>query len=296
MNVLVTGANGQLGMELRSLAANAKDRYIFTCLHEAPGLETIPLDISNKDAVEITCDSEDVDIIVNCAAYNDVNRAEDDFQMADLINHTGAENLAAAAKRRNALLIHISTDYVFGGDSAIPYNEKDMPSPLGVYGATKVAGERGVMDSGCKYIIIRTSWMYSAYRKNFVSIMRGLLSERESVKVVCDQIGSPTYAGDLAGFIFWLISSRKYKGNYGLYHYSNEGTASWYDFAVAIGRLWNLPGKVLPCLSSEYRQRAERPHYSVLDKSLIKKTFGINIPHWTLSLEKFSNKQNGKDS
>lgn len=296
MNVLVTGANGQLGMELRSLAVNSKDHYVFTCLHEAPGLETIPLDISNKDAVDIICDSEDIDIIVNCAAYNDVNRAEDDFQMADTINHTGPENLAAAARKRKALLIHISTDYVFGGEKSTPYSEKDDVSPLGVYGATKAAGERGVMGSGCRYIIIRTSWMYSAYRKNFVSVMRGLLSERESVKVVCDQIGTPTYAGDLAAFIFWLISSRKYKGNYGLYHYSNEGTASWYDFAVAVARLWNLPGKVEPCLTSEYWQRAARPHYSVLDKSLIKKTFGVDIPHWVLSLEKFSNKQNGKDS
>lgn len=285
MNVLVTGANGQLGMEIRALTTGGSDRYVFTCLHEAPGVETVLLDVTNRDALDIVCKAENIDVIVNCSAYNDVNRAEDDFQLADAVNRQGAENLARTALENNAVLIHVSTDYVFDGNAHRPYNEQDDPMPLNSYAATKLAGERAVAASGCKYFILRTSWLYSGYGKNFVKTMRGALSHAGSVKVVCDQVGTPTHARDLASFIVWLVSSRRVKGDFGLYHYSNEGVASWYDFAVEVGRLLSLPGAVVPCLSSEYPQKAARPKYSVLDKSLIKKTFGVRIPYWRDSLE-----------
>lgn len=287
MNVLVTGANGQLGMHLRELASRSGDRYVFTCLHGTPEVETVYLDICNGEALDLICRSEDIDVIVNCSAYNDVNKAEDDVSMANMVNRTGVENLAAAALKYNAVLIHISTDYVFDGRKNTPYCEQDAPAPLGVYGESKLSGERAIIESGCKYFIFRTSWMYSGYRKNFYGTMVSLLESPGEVKVVCDQVGTPTYAGDLAEFIFGLISARRVNSNFGLYHYSDEGVASWYDFACAIARLRGLPGKVLPCLSVEYRQKAARPHYSVLDKSLVKKTFGVGIPHWEESLEKF---------
>lgn len=285
MNVLVTGANGQLGMEIRALSAGQPDRYIFTCLHETPGVETIPLDITNKEAVDIVCESERIDVIINCSAYNDVNRAEVDFQMADMVNRQGVENLAAAALKNKAVLVHISTDYVFDGGLHRPYNESDVPKPLNSYGATKLSGERAVINSGCKYFIFRTSWMYSRHRKNFFKTMSDLLSKPGKVNVVCDQVGTPTLASDLARFLVWLVSSRKVRKNFGLYHYSNEGVVSWYDFAYAIKKIFDLPGEVVPCLSSEYFQKASRPEYSVLDKSLFKKTFGVTIPYWRDSLE-----------
>lgn len=287
MNVLVTGANGQLGLEIRALSCGASDHYIFTCLHEAPGVETVPLDITNKEAVEIICESEQVDVIINCSAYNDVNRAEDDFQMADLINRQGVENLASAAKKTGAVLIHISTDYVFDGRAHAPYRETDEAKPVNSYGATKLAGERAVIASGCKYFIFRTSWMYSNYRKNFLRTMESLLWKQGTVNVVCDQVGTPTRARDLAVFLKWLIETRNIKSNFGLYHFSNEGVASWYDFACAIKKELSLRGKVIPCRSEEFPQKAKRPSYSVLDKSLVKKTFGVEIPHWRTSLHDF---------
>lgn len=287
MNVLVTGANGQLGLEIRALSCGASDHYIFTCLHEAPGVETVPLDITNKEAVEIICESEQVDVIINCSAYNDVNRAQDDFQMADMINRQGVENLALAAKKTGAVLIHISTDYVFDGRAHAPYRETDIAKPVNSYGATKLAGERAIIASGCKYFIFRTSWMYSNYRKNFLRTMESLLCKQGTVNVVCDQVGTPTRARDLAVFIKWLIETRKIKGNYGLYHFSNEGVASWYDFACAIKKELSLPGTVVPCRSEDFPQKAERPHYSVLDKSLVKKSFGVEIPHWRNALHDF---------
>ena len=287
MNVLVTGANGQLGLELRSLSKGARDHYIFTCLHEAPGLETVPLDITNKEAVDIICESEKVGAIINCSAYNDVNRAEVDFQMADLVNRQGVENLAAAAKKNKAVLIHISTDYVFDGTGNVPYRETDAAKPLNSYGATKLSGERAVIASGCKYFIFRTSWMYSGARRNFLKTMEELLARRDTVSVVCDQTGTPTCARDLAAFILGLVSGRRLKGGYGIYHFSGEGSASWYDFACAIKREAGLPGKVVPCRSADFPQKARRPHYSVLDKSLVKKTFGVEIPHWLDSLKAY---------
>ena len=246
MNVLVTGSNGQLGMEIRALSKGTRDHYIFTCLHETPGVETIPLDITNRAALDIVCESEKVDVILNCSAYNNVNRAEDDFQMADLVNRQGVENLAAAALARKAVLIHVSTDYVFDGRSHRPYREDDDAKPLNSYGATKLSGERAIISFGCKYFIFRTSGIYSSYRKNFLKTMLELLSKPGQVNVVCDQVGTPTLAGDLAGFIVGLISSRKIKKNFGLYHYSNEGLASWSDFACEIKRLFNLPGSFNP--------------------------------------------------
>lgn len=284
MNILITGANGQLGMEFRKLAKHREDRYIFSDINMAPGLETLSLDITNYRAVELVCESENIGTIINCAAYTAVDKAESDISMADLINNKAASYLADIMKKRDGLLIHFSTDYVFNGESFKPYKENEPASPCGVYGVTKLAGERAIIDSGCKYMIFRTSWLYSAYGHNFVKTILKRISKRETLDVVFDQIGSPTNAADLAEAVYSIIKENKFKE--GLYHYSNEGVASWYDLAVAINEITEGTCKINPCLSSEYKTAAKRPIYSVLDKSLIKSTFGLNIPHWRSSLEK----------
>lgn len=284
MNILVTGANGQLGMEFRKLSKNAGDRYIFSDVNMPPGLETLSLDVTDERAVELVCGSENIDIVINCAAYTSVDKAESDIAMADLINNRATGYLAEAMKKRGGLLLHISTDYVFSGESFKPYKETAQASPCGVYGVTKLAGERAIMVSGCRYMIFRTSWMYSVYGQNFVKKILKLISERRTVDVVFDQIGSPTNASDLAEVILRIIEGRLF--HEGLYHYANEGVASWYDLAVAVNEIAGGLCKINPCLSSEYNATAKRPHYSVLDKSLIKNTFGLTIPHWRESLEK----------
>ena len=284
MNILVTGANGQLGREIRNASAGSGHRFVFTDVSQAPGLETVYLDITNADAVRITCCSEDIDVIVNCAAYTDVEKAESDIQFADLLNHTAAANLASVACERGATLIHVSTDYVFDGESNVPYRESDPPSPLGAYGVTKYAGERSVMNSGCKYLIFRTAWLYSPYGKNFVRTMARLTGTNPGLKVVFDQVGTPTYAADLAGLIVRIISQGMLDRT-GVYHFTDEGCISWYDLAVAVNRLCGHSCQVTPCHTDEYPTKARRPRYSVLDKTLVKETFGITIPHWYDSLE-----------
>lgn len=284
MNILVTGANGQLGREIRNASAGSGHRFVFTDVSQAPGLETVYLDITNADAVRITCCSEDIDVIVNCAAYTDVEKAESDIQFADLLNHTAAANLASVACERGATLIHVSTDYVFDGESNVPYKESDPPSPLGAYGVTKYAGERSVMNSGCKYLIFRTAWLYSPYGKNFVRTMARLTGTNPGLKVVFDQVGTPTYAADLAGLIVRIISEGMLDRT-GVYHFTDEGCISWYDLAVAVNRLCGHSCQVTPCHTDEYPTKARRPRYSVLDKTLVKETFGITIPHWYDSLE-----------
>jgi len=283
MNILVTGANGQLGTEIRRASRGASNRYIFSDVSSLPGVETLYLDICDKNAVTLVCESEKVDIIVNCAAYVDVERAESDVAMATLLNAGGPAALGAVCADKDIELLHISTDYVFGGDIPLPAREDWQPAPTGVYGATKLQGEKAILDSGCKYIIIRTAWMYSPWGKNFVKTMRTLTAERNSLNVVFDQVGTPTYAADLASLIVKIIETGQI-GKTGIYHYTDEGVCSWFDFACAIRDLSGNTCDIRPCHSADYPSKVRRPSYSVLDKTLVKKTFGVEIPHWYESL------------
>ena len=275
--ILITGANGQLGSEMRRLGEVSPNTYIYTDVAE--------LDITNCDAVAAFVKENAVDIIVNCAAYTNVDKAESDEATAELINATAVENLAKAMKAVNGTLFHISTDYVFGNEGNTPRTE-DMPlNPLGVYGRTKLRGEQAVAAVGCKAIIIRTAWLYSEFGNNFLKTMLRLTAERKQLNVVFDQVGTPTYAGDLALAIFSIIEGDVYEGNEGVYHFSNEGVCSWYDFATEIAiAAGNTACKVQPCHSSEFPSPVTRPAFSVLDKSKIKNTFGIEIPHWRDSM------------
>ena len=285
MNILVTGANGQLGTELRNLSAASKNRYIFTDVNELPGVETLHLDATDLDAVRIVADTEGVDAIINCAAYTNVDGAESDHGLCDLLNRQLPANLAAVAKERKALLVHISTDYVFGGNASVPYKEDSVPDPTGVYGATKLLGENAIQSSGCKYLILRTAWLYSPYGKNFVKTMLRLTAERDFLKVVFDQVGTPTYAEDLARVIVDLVDGGKVLES-GIFNYTNEGVTSWYDFARAICQLGGNRCDIQPCHSDEFPSKVHRPHYSVLDKTKIKNTYAIRIPYWLDSLER----------
>ncbi len=277
MTILVTGGNGQLGCSLRLASAESEHRYIFTDVEE--------LDITSAEAIEEFFEREKVDVVVNCAAYTAVDLAEDNEVQADLINHRAVALLAEACKRYDATLIQISTDYVFSGEATTPYNEECALAPINVYGRTKLSGERAVVASGCKSIILRTSWLYSEYGKNFVKTMLSLMASRAEVRVVADQVGTPTYAGDLARAITYIINSGELD-KCGTYHYSNEGECSWYDFACAIARLSGSDCTVTPCTTEEYPTKAQRPHYSVLDKSKFVKTFGVQIPEWHDALER----------
>lgn len=277
-NILVTGSNGQLGNALR-LVVEEKDQvnnYFYTDVAE--------LDITNKNDVSNFLASNNIDIIVNCAAYTNVDKAEDDKENADLINHIGPKNLAEVCRERNDFLIHISTDYVFDGTKNIPYTETDETKPLGVYGETKLRGEKAIINSGCEYVIIRTSWLYSSYGKNFLKTMQKLTAEKESIKVVFDQVGTPTYAGDLANVIYTIIQKNESDIKNQIYHYSNEGVCSWYDFAVAINEIFEHNCKVEPCHSDEFSSKVTRPSFSVLDKKKIKSALEIEIPYWKKSL------------
>ena len=278
MNILVTGANGQLGNEMRRLGAVSPNNYIFTDVAE--------LDITDATAVSEAVKGNGIEIIVNCAAYTNVDKAESDEATAVLINATAVANLAAAMKEVEGTLFHVSTDYVFGIDGNTPRRE-DMPTaPLGVYGRTKLMGEEAIEKSGCKALIFRTAWLYSEYGNNFLKTMLRLTAEREQLNVVFDQVGTPTYAGDLALAIFSIIEAGVYPGNEGIYHFSNEGVCSWYDFAVEIAAAaGNTDCRISPCHSSEFPSPVTRPPYSVLDKTKIKKTFDIDIPHWRESME-----------
>ena len=277
MNILVTGANGQLGNEMRRITAGSRDHYIFTDVAE--------LDITDASAVSDMVKGNDVEVIVNCAAYTNVDKAEDDEATADLLNNLAVRNLAEAAAAADALLIHVSTDYVFSGNGCIPYTEDSPVEPLGAYGRTKLAGEKSLAAAGCRYMIFRTAWLYSQFGKNFVKTMRKLTAEKDTLNVVFDQVGTPTYAGDLAALIFKVISERM-TGRQGIYHFSDEGVCSWYDFAVEICSLSGNVCDIRPCHSDEFPSRVKRPHFSVLDKTLVKNTFGISIPYWKDSLKK----------
>lgn len=276
MRVLITGANGQLGNEMRRLGAVSPNEYLFTDVAE--------LDITDKAAVAEFVKSNNVEIIVNCAAYTNVDKAEDDKATAELINATAVRNLAEAVKAVDGTLFHVSTDYVFGSEGNTPRTE-DMPTnPLGVYGKTKLHGEQAIAEVGAKAIIIRTAWLYSEFGNNFLKTMLRLTAEKESLNVVFDQVGSPTYAGDLALAIFSIIEGGVYAGNEGVYHFSNEGVCSWYDFATEIAAAAGHECVVMPCHSNEFPSKVTRPPFSVLDKTKIKTTFGIEIPHWRDSM------------
>lgn len=277
-NILVTGADGQLGRALRLVARNGKATYFFT--------DAAELDITDPAAVEKTMADLEPAIVVNCAAYTDVEKAEEEVERAERLNTAAVADLAAVCAKYDALLIHISTDYVFGGNSGnTPRDESEPTNPTGVYGRTKLAGERTIAASGCRYLILRTSWLYSPFGKNFLRTMLRLTAERETLDVVFDQIGTPTYAGDLAQAIFDIIENRKYEGRTGIYHYSDEGVCSWYDFAVEIAAAaGHTECRIRPCHSCEFPAKAVRPAYSVLDKTKFKTTFGMPIPHWRESM------------
>lgn len=278
MNILVTGANGQLGNEMRVVARNSADNYIFTDVAE--------LDITDAAAVEKMVTDNDVKVIVNCAAYTNVDKAEDDREFAELLNARAVENLAQAIRRNDGLLVHVSTDYVFGGTkNNTPCREDEPANPTGVYGVTKLHGEQAILASGCHHIIIRTAWLYSEFGKNFLKTMLDLTATKPQLKVVFDQVGSPTYAYDLALAIFDIVENRKYVDNDGIYHYSNEGVCSWFDFTKMIAEYADHTGcDIQPCHSDEFPSKVIRPSYSVLDKTKIKKTFGVSVPYWTDSL------------
>ena len=291
MNILVTGANGQLGNEMRIVSRQSADRYVFTDVADFPGNDTVHLDITDMEAVREAVSEYDIDISVNCAAYTNVDKAEADIDACRLLNAKAPENLAVAIREKGGLLIHISTDYVFGGvvyDA--PLNEDTPTSPTGVYGLTKLEGEEMIRRSDCRHIIIRTSWLYSEFGRNFVKTMLALTSSKPSLKVVNDQTGTPTYALDLASAIFDIIENRKAEDREGIYHYSNEGVCTWYEFARTIAEYaGNDECEISPCTSEEYPSPVRRPSYSVLDKTRIKKAFGMSVPHWTDSLKKCLN-------
>ena len=282
MNILVTGANGQLGNEIQIVSKKSKDTYIFTDVCD----DYIHLDITSLDDIRKMVAENDVKCIINCAAWTNVDKAEECEELVDTLNAKAPENLAIAMKEVDGLLVHISTDYVFGGD---PYNtpckEDQKGTPTGVYGKTKLHGEKMIEATGVKYIILRTAWLYSEFGKNFVKTMMNLTTTKPKLKVVFDQCGTPTYAGDLANAIFDIVENRKYEGNTGIYHFSNEGVCSWYDFTIKIAELaGNTDCDIQPCHSDEFPSPVTRPAYSVLDKTKIKIIFGIKIPYWVDSL------------
>lgn len=284
--ILVTGANGQLGNEIRIVAQSSSDSYIFTDINHIDGVETTYLDITDLKAVRKIVTEHQVNAIVNCAAYTNVDKAEEDVALCTLLNRQAPENLAIAMKEVDGLLVHISTDYVFGGDSYnTPYKEEQQGTPTGVYGYTKFLGEQAIQAVGCNHVIIRTAWLYSEFGKNFCKTMMNLTATKPQLKVVFDQVGTPTYALDLVRAIAMVLE--RFDGSQtGIYHYSNEGVCSWFDFTKMIAE---YSGKtecdVQPCHSDEFPSPVKRPSYSVLDKTKIKKVFGVKIPYWTDSLK-----------
>lgn len=284
MNILVTGANGQLGNEIQIVARQSKDNYIFTDVCD--GYQK--LDITNIDAIRKEVKDNDIKCIINCAAWTNVDKAETAGDIVEVLNAVAPENLAKVMKEVDGLLMHVSTDYVFGGD---PYNtpckEDQKGTPTGVYGLTKLHGEEKIKATGVNYVILRTAWLYSEFGHNFVKTMINLTATKPLLKVVFDQCGTPTYAGDLADAIFDIVENRKYKGNTGIYHFSNEGVCSWYDLTKKIAELaGNNACDIQPCHSNEFPSPVTRPAYSVLDKTKLKETFGIKIPYWVDSLKK----------
>ena len=289
MTILVTGANGQLGNEMRILAEESSDKYIFTDVNQAEGLETTYLDITDLEAIRAMVQEQKVDAIVNCAAWTNVDGAEDPdkYELVERLNATAPENLAKAMKETGGLLVQISTDYVFGKE---PYNtpcrEEQQGTPTGVYGQTKLRGEQNIIATGCNYVIIRTAWLYSEFGKNFCKTMLNLTATKPELKVVFDQCGTPTYALDLARAITVVLKEFD-SSKTGIYHYSNEGVCSWYDFTRMIAEYSGHTGcDIRPCHSDEFPSPVTRPSYSVLDKTKIKETFGLSVPYWTDSLKK----------
>lgn len=309
MNILVTGANGQLGNEMQILAArhaeldSASDKYIFTDVNQVEGVETTYLDITDLEAIRTIVKEHNVNAIVNCAAWTNVDGAEDPnkYELVEKLNATAPENLAKAMKEVGGLLVHISTDYVFGAE---PYNtpckEDQTGTPTGVYGLTKLHGEQKIIATGCNHVIIRTAWLYSEFGKNFCKTMMNLTATKSELKVVFDQVGTPTYALDLAKVIVVILGDystsvisterqRVEKSTYknkGIYHYSNEGVCSWFDFTKMIAEYNGTTAcNVQPCYSCDFPSPVKRPSYSVLDKSKIKTVFGVEVPYWTDSLK-----------
>lgn len=293
MNILVTGANGQLGNEMRIISKETGYDFLFTDIVETEGVETTLLDITDAEVVENIIRKHQIDCIVNCAAYTNVDKAESDVDLCRKLNATAPSILAKAMKKAGGLLVQVSTDYVFGGD---PYNtpcrEDQKGTPTGVYGLTKLEGEESIKAIGCKHVIIRTAWLYSEFGKNFVKTMLNLTATKPQLKVVFDQAGTPTYAYDLAVAIKAILedyTAEKSRNEYsktGIYHFSNEGVCSWYDFTKVIAELaGNTTCDIQPCHSDEFPSPVKRPAYSVLDKTKIKQAFGLRIPYWTDSLK-----------
>ncbi len=284
MNILITGANGQLGRSMQEVSKQSEDTYFFTDVCD--GYER--LDITDLPAIEAYVKAHDIRCIVNCAAWTNVDAAETAGEIVETLNAKAPENLAIAMKQVDGLLVHISTDYVFGGEPYnTPCNEEMTGTPTGIYGQTKLHGEQLIEKTGAHAIIIRTAWLYSEYGKNFVKTMLTLTSTKPTLKVVIDQCGTPTYAGDLARAIFKIVEQRKYEGNDGIYHYSNEGVTSWFDFTKMIAEMsGHTSCDIQPCTSAEFPSPVRRPSYSVLDKTKIKQTFGVEVPYWTDSLRK----------
>lgn len=293
MNILVTGANGQLGNEMRIISKNTEYNFVFTDVTLVDGVETTILDITDIEAVRSIVKEKGIDCIINCAAYTNVDKAESDVDFCRILNAVAPKNLATVMKEVNGLLVHVSTDYVFGGAPYnVPCKEEQKGTPTGVYGHTKLEGEKNIIATGCKHLIIRTAWLYSEYGKNFVKTMVNLTSTKPELKVVFDQAGTPTYAYDLAVVIRTMIDDyvkEGYNDSYsktGIYHFSNEGVCSWFDFTKVIAEMAGNTGcDIQPCHSNEFPSPVKRPAYSVLDKTKIKETFGIKIPYWTESLK-----------
>jgi len=277
-NILITGANGQLGSEIRNIASRCPQlNFHFTDIPE--------LDISNKNQVDAFVCENKIDGIINCAAYTAVDRAEEEMELAHLVNEKGTDVLSQVANKYQIRLIHISTDYVFDGNHFAPYQEGDLENPVGAYGRSKLAGEKAVITNFPEAIIVRTSWLYSSHGNNFVKTMKRLMTERDSIGVIFDQVGTPTYAANLAVAVVAMLNDPELKDKGGIYHYSNEGAISWYDFAMAIKEIEGLNCRVNPLKTGEYPTKTKRPAYSVLDKSKIKKAFGLEIPYWKDSLK-----------
>lgn len=278
MNILVTGANGQLGSHMRLKSEGSVHHYFFTDVEE--------LDITDLSAIDSFVRANEIEAIVNCAAYTNVDKAESDEEFADLLNHKAVGYLAQVMHSVGGLLIHVSTDYVFGGALYnTPLLEDCQTNPTSVYGKTKLAGEQAIIASGCRYIILRTAWLYSEYGKNFCKTMLNLTATKPSLSVVFDQVGTPTYAGDLASSIAEIVENGLYEGHEGIYHYGNEGVCSWFDFTKEIARQsGHLACDIHPCHSNEYPSPVVRPSYSVLDKTKFKETFHLAIPYWVDSL------------
>lgn len=295
MNILVTGANGQLGNEMRIVAQEMEDNYIFTDISQIEGVDTVVLDITDETAIRKMVEEKQIDAIVNCAAYTNVDAAETNQDTAGLLNATAPLYLAKAMKETAGLLIQISTDYVFGKEPYnVPCTETQQGTPTGIYGLTKLHGEENIISTGGKYIIIRTAWLYSEYGKNFCKTMMNLTATKPQLKVVFDQVGTPTYALDLAKAIVAVLNDYKISASCnqkeytktGIYHYSNEGVCSWFDFTKMIAEYNGTTAcDIQPCHSDEFPSPVKRPSYSVLDKSKIKQEFGIAVPYWTESLK-----------